>query len=275
MKKILVILILMFGFQALASAGTLNLSNGITVDASFNANGVTRNNSPARGGYFNQTTNNSNIITSEAICSAINNCVNFNGSNYSTGTVKNGLVRYFYNTTQTQFALQVRALDVGWQYQSFGVWANSVNGSGTASAGSFGTVITPGTSIPKSGSATYTGLLAGILAQGSSNKLFVAADMTAGVNFASRSINFASTNSIASSSLNGIYSSAPGLNMSGTLTYLGNTNGFSGTVRTSGLTVLTGTAGGQFYGPAAQEIGGVFALRNGNIGFIGGFGGKK
>jgi len=263
----------MFGFQALASAGTLNLSNGITVDASFNANGVTGNNSPARGGYFNQTTNNSNIITSEAICSAINNCVNFNGSNYSTGTVKNGLIRYFKNSTQA--ALQVRASDVGWQYQSFGVWANSVNGSGIASAGSFGTVITPGSSIPKSGSAIYTGLLAGIVAEGSSTKLFVAADMTAGVNFASRSINFASTNSIASSSLNGIYSSAPGLNMSGTLTYLGNTNGFSGTVRTSGLTVLTGTAGGQFYGPAAQEIGGVFALRNGNIGFIGGFGGKK
>jgi len=275
MKKILVILILAFSFQISVTAGTLNLSNGISVDESFNSIGITGQNSPARGAYFNQTTNNSNIITSETICSAINNCVNFNGNNNShTGTIKNGLIRYFYNPTQA--AIQVRASDVGWQYQSFGIWANSVNGSGIASAGSFGTIITPGTSIPKSGSATYIGLLGGIFSQGSSSpKLFVAADMSAGVNFASRSINFASTNSIASTSINGTYTSTPGLNMSGTLSYLGNTNSFSGTVRTSGLTVLTGTAGGQFYGPAAQEIGGVFSFRNGSIGFIGGFGGKK
>jgi hypothetical protein len=38
---------------------------------------------------------------------------------------------------------------------------------------------------------------------------------------------------------------------------------------------MTGNAGGQFYGPSAQEIGGVFAVKAGNYGYIGGFGGKR
>jgi hypothetical protein len=43
----------------------------------------------------------------------------------------------------------------------------------------------------------------------------------------------------------------------------------------SGSNVMTGSAGGQFYGPGAQEIGGVFAVKSGNLGYIGGFGGKR
>jgi hypothetical protein len=63
--------------------------------------------------------------------------------------------------------------------------------------------------------------------------------------------------------------------LTGNLTDAAGTNSFSGTVNSAGYTTMTGNAGGQFYGPNAQEIGGVFMVKSGNYGYIGGFGGKK
>jgi hypothetical protein len=69
------------------------------------------------------------------------------------------------------------------------------------------------------------------------------------------------------------------LNIQGTLNYAGGSNDFSGPV--SSLTVtgvaptLAGSARGQFYGPAANEIGGTFALKGvGAEGYLGAFGAK-
>jgi len=265
MKKILALLILTFCIQGLASAAPLNWQ-GKSVTGSTNSSGVTGITSAANGARF----------TSEStICSADGNCVNFTSTNGSvSGTSNGGKISFFQNSSQ--LALQVIPSYYGWQYQSFGVWANTFGGNTTASAGSFGSY-TVGSSIPKTGSATYTGLLAGLINNGGP-RYFVAATMSAGVNFSTRQINFLTTNSLISTSLNGTYTSNNALNLHGTLSYAANTNSFSGTVTNtgdSGIPVLSGTASGQFYGPAAQEIGGVISMRSGSIGFIGGFGGKK
>ncbi len=58
-----------------------------------------------------------------------------------------------------------------------------------------------------------------------------------------------------------IVSEAPTYNMSGTLNYAAGSNAISGTVTTG--TGLTGTVTANFFGPAAQEIGGTFVLQDG------------
>jgi hypothetical protein len=62
------------------------------------------------------------------------------------------------------------------------------------------------------------------------------------------------------------------LNIQGTLSYAGGSNDFSGPVSSS---ALTGSARGQFYGPAANEIGGTFGLKGVGVeGYLGAFGAK-
>ena len=62
------------------------------------------------------------------------------------------------------------------------------------------------------------------------------------------------------------------LNMQGTLTYAAGSNDFSGSVSSSGL---NGNAKGRFYGPAANEAGGTFALTGSGVqAYIGAFGAK-
>ena len=64
----------------------------------------------------------------------------------------------------------------------------------------------------------------------------------------------------------------PSLNMTGTLTYAAGSNAFSGTVSASGL---SGQVKGQFYGPAATEIGGTFAVKGSGVTtYAGAFGAK-
>jgi hypothetical protein len=76
------------------------------------------------------------------------------------------------------------------------------------------------------------------------------------------------------------------LDLTGNLT-IGPGNQFSGTVKsagTGGTLIMTGTATGQFYGPAVgpavpaapAEIGGIYSLKGtGTQTMVGGFGGKQ
>ena len=53
----------------------------------------------------------------------------------------------------------------------------------------------------------------------------------------------------------------PNLQVTGTLTYAENINSFTGPVSAFGaIGNMTGTSTGQFYGPVAEELGGVFSL---------------
>ena len=71
-------------------------------------------------------------------------------------------------------------------------------------------------------------------------------------------------------------SAAPNLNLSGTLTYSPASNTFGGTL-TNASGSMSGTSTGRYYGPAAQELGGVFTLKSPTSAemFVGGYGAKR
>jgi hypothetical protein len=64
------------------------------------------------------------------------------------------------------------------------------------------------------------------------------------------------------------------LDLRGNWNYAPGTSQFSGSVKTVNGD-LTGSASGRFYGPTAQEIGGVYGLTGGGATMLGGFGGKR
>ncbi len=174
---------------------------------------------------------------------------------------------------ETRFALLVKPLDFGWDYQSFGIWSTgNGTGSGTYGAISFGAA-TPGGSIPTAGTATYTGVTGGRYMDGSGQDWITSSFMTAAANFGTRSIDFTTRGTQSSPDL--INSTAnSNLDMSGTLRYSAAANKITGSVST--VSGHTGTVTGQFYGPSAQEIGGTFSLTSGSLGaYAGAFGGKR
>ena len=247
-----------------------NSSTGMSVSVAYTGANIGTPTSIQSGATYTETVDTNNIIQSASFVAANGNSASFDrakgDSIYTAAPGVNG----FSNATQS--ALTGYSTYWGWSYQSFGVWANG-NSTGQVSAGTAGTS-TVGASIPTSGTATYTGVAAGIFGN-ATLVYYVTSGMTATTDFAARTIALATTNSAASTAVNGTYVSTGGLNLTGTLSYAAGVNSFSGTVNSSGATVMTGTAGGQFYGPTAQEIGGVFAVKNGNLGYIGGFGGKR
>lgn len=167
-------------------------------------------------------------------------------------------------------ALVANPYDAGWNYQSFGVW----NQTNVVQASSFGAA-TPGSAIPATGAATFTGKLAGIYVSPTGQRSSAAADVTVNANFTTRSMDFASTATVLTRDLaNG--SAAPQLNLSGTLNYQRPYNSFAGTLTSAGGT-LSGATSGRFYGPAAQELGGAFALKSTTSAeaFVGGYGAKR
>jgi hypothetical protein len=73
----------------------------------------------------------------------------------------------------------------------------------------------------------------------------------------------------------GVPTPGPALDLTGTLTYAPGSSQFIGPV-TSG-NGLSGNANGRFYGPAAQEIGGVYSLTGIDplMRMLGAFGGRR
>jgi transferrin binding protein len=156
-------------------------------------------------------------------------------------------------------------------YQSYGTWARSPTDFVIAMATSTGQA-TPANALPTTGTATYMGSARGIYGvAGNGERVGTTAAMSAQVNFETREIGFATSNTITSGER-----SMPELNISGTLRYSAGVNNFSGAVQNQSGD-MTGQAQGRFYGPAAQEIGGVYSLSSaGRIHILtGGFGGKK
>ncbi|MGQ0652298.1 MAG: transferrin-binding protein-like solute binding protein [Betaproteobacteria bacterium] len=159
----------------------------------------------------------------------------------------------------------------GWNYQTFGVWGSETMApSGRIGAVSIGAV-TPSDAVPVTGTGTFTGRAMGFYIDAAGNPYATRATLSALVNFASRSIAFTTSGTQIS---NGAATAMPGLNLSGTLTYAPNQN-ISGPVQTQNG-ALTGNADGRFYGPKAEEIGGVYSLSGSGMNrMIGGFGGRR
>jgi len=240
-------------------------------------------NQATSGATYTETVNSSNLVVASSYTSSAGTTVGFNIANGDTiATVQTGPLTgkaiTSYDPSVNNVLITAIASANGWSYQSYGIWMTGFNSSsGTVGSASVGT-LTTGAVIPTSGSATFTGNTGGMYVKANGTPYFYGADMSANVNFATRSLAFSTTNSGISPQLAGTYTATNGLNMTGTLSYAAATNLYSGTVTTAGgggVGVLTGTATGKFYGPSAQEIGGTLAVRNGLEALTSGFGGKR
>lgn len=167
--------------------------------------------------------------------------------------------------------------DQGNSYQNFGVWETGVNaGAGRVGASSVGAA-TPAASVPTTGTANFSGNAIGVHVDSSGNNYVTASNVALAANFGARTVGL-STSKTQKYNLNtsSRYNlSAANLNLSGSLTYAAGSNSFSGSVQTA--SGLSGTASGNFYGPAATEIGGTFSTKaaTGVENYVGAFGAKR
>lgn len=186
------------------------------------------------------------------------------------------------NTTQTVFAnvrseasaLLANPYALDWNYQSFGVWNHpDVPTQERVFSVSYGAA-TPGAAVPAAGVATFSGKLAGLLVQPTALDYMVAANVGVQVDFGQRSVGLASSGT--SIMRDGARAgAAPGLDLAGTMTYAPGSNTFTGTLTTAGAG-MSGTSNGRFYGPAAEELGGVFVVKSPTgAAFTGAYGAKR
>ena len=165
------------------------------------------------------------------------------------------------------------APSAGYSHLSFGAWTGRSDTTGYIGAFHAGT-LTPDSSIPTSGSATFNGSSVGYYSSINGAVETVISDVTLTANFSSRSISYNASNAQGSISL-------PGLNITGTLTWNAGSNLFTGTLRTPvgfGTGELAGPASGRFYGPNSKEVGGSFVLNwagGTRAQYIGAFGAKR
>lgn len=247
-------------WAAVAPSSTVQLSGGST-QYTYTTSTLTNNGQSIVGASVTVAESASNSPTSVTIQSAQGASVSVNTANGDTITTSSGGVL----SGQSKDG-KTQILGISYDYQSFGVW-NSGSGSGTVGAVTAGNA-TAAASIPTTGSATFTGKSLGVYGSAGAG-YFTVADMTANVNFASRSIGFATTNTVNTDT----FAKIPGLNLGGSFAYNPGSGQFSGGV--GSVNGMSGTGSGQFYGPAATEIGGTVALSGSNAVFTGSFGGKR
>jgi hypothetical protein len=159
-----------------------------------------------------------------------------------------------------------------WNFQSFGVWNDS--SAATITASSYGPA-SPGMAVPASGSAEFTGKLAGLYISPTGQGSMAAADLSVSVDFGRRSLDLASSGTTITRDRD-VATAAPHLNVSGSLSYSPSSASFSGTLVNAGG-AMSGASNGKFYGPAAEELGGVFALKSATTAetFVGAYGAKR
>jgi hypothetical protein len=196
------------------------------------------------------------------------------GDSISGGSFAGIALDLAQNSAQTALSVAVDPFGQGWDYQSFGIWLTEsivgTAGSGSLGASSVGKT-TNGDLIPTSGSATFSGKVVAHYVNSAGAADLGFSSVTLNTDFGQRSVSFSSPDLVLGSG-----STASGTAMTGVLTYGSQQNALSGTLSTARL---SGSAQGQFYGPSAQEIGGVFILTptsgTGSERIIGGFGGKR
>lgn len=182
----------------------------------------------------------------------------------------------FTSLTANSVGLVANPYVAGWEYQSFGVWNNQdITGEqGWVGAHSFGSG-TADAAVPLSGTATFVGKFGGLYVSPAGEGSVAAGDVTVNADFSARSLSFASNNTVTTRDL-AVATPAPNLNLSGTLTYAPDLARFSGTLTSAGGT-MSGASNGQFYGPKAEELGGVFVVKSPTTveTFTGAYGAKR
>ena len=157
----------------------------------------------------------------------------------------------------TRAILLLHPDSAGLVYSTLGAWSYKPSAGATEYDGRYvlGTV-TRVRDIPVTGSASYTGLMLGTLADGTA-VYNVSAQASAQADFAARAISFATDQSMRALRGGGVLTPDPSLNLAGTLTYPAGTNRATGILSTpSGE--LQGNATARFYGPAVHELGGTY-----------------
>ena len=171
-------------------------------------------------------------------------------------------------------------------YQTFGVWDNFTSSTPQNKSRNFG-IFNTGTATPlsvlssKTGTASFTGDAYGINLENFSinstqsyNNIETTSTVALTANFSNRTgtINF--TNSTASrGSVDLSATEAAVFDMSGKLGWDNSNSLFTGSLRRANGE--TGTLNGRFYGPNADEAGGVFKTSGSTGNYIGVFGAKK
>jgi len=181
------------------------------------------------------------------------------------------------NTSIRDISLSTKESLASYQYLSFGDWFDDSGSTGTVtgSGGLFvlGQPTLPG-NIPSNGTATYTGNSEGIFIDtANSDAGSFDAKFSAAANFSARTLAVATTGMTVVTGGGTIIASSEN-NYAGTLSYAPGTNQFSGSVATA-TSGGSGTATGQFFGPTAQEIGGVIDISGSTTRAIGIFHGKQ
>ena len=163
---------------------------------------------------------------------------------------------------------------LGWSYQSFGIWNTHSGDAGVLQSLNFG-LSTHASAIPTNGAATFKGKLAGFYVSPTGTGSIAGANITVKADFENRSLQFGSSGTTLTRNVSTV-SSAPQLNLSGTLTYSPGSNSFTGTLVNAGGT-MNGVSYGRFYGPAAQELGGAFTVKSPTSveAFTGAYGAKQ
>ncbi len=179
----------------------------------------------------------------------------------------------FTSVSAGRFGVAANPYALGWNYQTFGVWNDhSREPTGYITPLSLGT---GPSQLPTSGSATFTGKLAGMYISPTGQGSTAAADLSVNANFSTKTWTFASTGTVTTRDL--VKSTpAPHLDLRGTLTVSPGAAFISGTLTNAGGT-MSGQSAGRYYGPNGQELGGVFALRSATTveTFTGAYGAKR
>jgi hypothetical protein len=173
---------------------------------------------------------------------------------FSSGIIKEKGYFYALNLNRTEELSLADPADLDWNYQSFGFWENKSQNFSLTTEGfySVGVVTSDAALLSKTGKATYTGAGAFSYYQVGFNQERYKSNITVEADFSKRELNFDSK----------ISGGPPNLNFTGALSYgQQNSSVFRGDLSNTDLS-LTGSAVGKFYGPAAQEIGGVFSLKS-------------
>jgi hypothetical protein len=129
--------------------------------------------------------------------------------------------------------------------------------------------------LPSIGGAVFNGIAVGAYVDSGGTLFATTATMSADVNFSTRNIQFSTAGTSLINSNTSLSTTNSGLDLLGTLSYAQGVNSFTGGVQTVNG-ALSGQGSGRFYGPSAQEIGGVYSLTGaGASRMLGGFGGRQ
>lgn len=248
----------------------VSFSGGLSDEATYNYNTGTSkitsvstlagaSSSPSMT-YVVDSNNNVKTVT---FSSAAGTSLSFNaGVDTASVLAMNNSIETLVTANGEDYILSANPYDFGWDYQTFGTWVTGAGtGSGTVGVASIGWT-TSASSVPTTGTATYTGYTGGRYAGSDGTEYFTSSNLSASANFASRSIGVATTNTYKTTSLSSPGSADSNLNFTGTATYSAGSNQFSGAMTTG--SGLTGTLTGLFYGPSAEEIGGTFGFQAGS-----------